>query len=153
MLVRHGRKQGNSLIYHSPLNSPMLREEIGNFNKLLTRFANGEFDKLLLEYVDKSMGWEFCKEVVIDNERLRLNKSGEKDSLYFETVDLIKKSGTVSVPKIMRHFEIGYARAKRLIERLEDEKIVKPVNNDTGPREVLIEHANDDSVWKNPAGR
>ena len=71
MLLRHGGKQGKSLVYHTPLDSPTLREELANFNKLLARFFNGEFYELLSEQSDKSPGWEFRKEIVIDNSKLR----------------------------------------------------------------------------------
>ena len=69
--VRHAGKQGKSLVYHSPLNSPTLREEIMNFNKLLISFFNGEFYKILAEHSDRNPGWEFCNEVVIANAKLR----------------------------------------------------------------------------------
>ena len=71
MLMRHGGKQGKSIVYHSPLDSSTLREELENFNKLLSRFFNGEFYELLSEHSDKSMGWEFCNEVLVDNAKLR----------------------------------------------------------------------------------
>ena len=65
--VRHTGKQGKSLVYHSPLNSLTLREEIMNFNKLLIRFFNGEY----IEPSDKSLGWEFRNAVVVNNTKLR----------------------------------------------------------------------------------
>jgi hypothetical protein len=71
MLMRHAGKQGKSIIYHSPLDSSTLREELENFNKLLVRFFNGKFYDLLSEHSDKSNGWEFHNEVVVDNAKLR----------------------------------------------------------------------------------
>ena len=62
---------GKSIVYHSPLNSSTLREELTNFNKLLMRFFNGEFYELRTEHSDKSTGWEFCNEVLVDNAKLR----------------------------------------------------------------------------------
>ena len=70
-LMRHGGEQGTSIVYHSPLNSPTLREELTNFNKLLMRFFRGEFYELLAEYSDKGTGWEFQNEVIVDNSKLR----------------------------------------------------------------------------------
>jgi len=71
MLLRHGGKQGKSFVYHTPLDSPTLREELTNFNKLLARFFNGEFYELLSEQSDRSPGWEFRNEIVVDNAKLR----------------------------------------------------------------------------------
>ena len=73
MLLRHGEKQGKSIVYHSPLDSSTLREELANFNKLLARFFNGEFYELVSEQSDRSPGWEFRNEVIVDNARLRSN--------------------------------------------------------------------------------
>src|SRR3989344_637692 len=69
--VRHAGKQGKSLVYHSPLNSPTLREEIMNFNKLLISFFNGEFYKILAEHSDRNPGWEFRNDVIVGNAKLR----------------------------------------------------------------------------------
>src|SRR3989344_288769 len=74
MLLRHGGKQGKSIIYHSPLDSSSLRMELENFNKLLSRFFNGEFYEILLEHSDKKEGWEFHNEIVVDNAKLRKTK-------------------------------------------------------------------------------
>ena len=70
-LMRHEGKQGKSLVYHSPLGSDTLREELTNFNKLLIRFFNGEFYDLLTEHSDRNPGWEFRNEVVVNNAKLR----------------------------------------------------------------------------------
>jgi len=73
-LMRHGGEQGKSLVYHSPLESLSLREELENFNTLISRFFNGGFDELLNEHSDKSTGWEFRNEVIVDNTKLRKSK-------------------------------------------------------------------------------
>ena len=73
-LMRHGGEQGKSLVYHSPLESLSLREELENFNTLILRFFNGGFDELLNEHSDKSTGWEFRNEVIVDNTKLRKSK-------------------------------------------------------------------------------
>jgi len=77
----------------------------------------------------------------------------EDNMIFAEVVDLAIKSGTVSWPKIMRHFQTGYAKAKRLLNALEKAKIIKPIVDESKPIKVLIKHGNDDSVWKNPSGR
>ena len=72
VIIRLPGDEGKSLVYHSPLNSPTLKEEVGNFNKILVRFFKGE----LIEPTNKSPGWEFRNEVVVDKETLR--KEDEK---------------------------------------------------------------------------
>jgi len=73
-LMRHGGKQGKSIVFHSPLESMSLREELENFNILLSRFFKGKFYELINEYSDKSIGWEFQNEIIVDNTKLRKSK-------------------------------------------------------------------------------
>lgn len=73
-LMRHGGDQGKSIVYHGPLDSLTLREELENFNVLLSRFFKGEFYEVLNEHSDKSMGWEFRNEIIVDNTKLRKSK-------------------------------------------------------------------------------
>lgn len=79
--------------------------------------------------------------------------NNKKDIFFIEAVDLIRKSGVISFQKIMRHFRVGYARAIRLLNELENMGVLGPDNGDSKPREILIKHEDDGSVWKNPSER
>ena len=70
-LVRLGNSKGKSIVYHSPLNSPDLQDDLEIFNKLLSQFIHGDFHKLFSKYVEKSIGWEFCNEIIFDKLLLR----------------------------------------------------------------------------------
>ncbi len=59
------------------------------------------------------------------------------DVLYDEAVALITREGKASTSFIQRHLQIGYNRAARIIERMEDEGLVSQANR-VGRREVLI---------------
>ncbi len=59
------------------------------------------------------------------------------DALYEEAIALIAREGKASTSFIQRHLQIGYNRAARIIERMEDEGIVSKANR-VGRREVLI---------------
>jgi len=50
----------------------------------------------------------------------------EPDELYDEAVRIVKESGRASVSYLQRRFRIGYTRAARLIDRMEEEGIVGP---------------------------
>lgn len=60
----------------------------------------------------------------------------EADPLYRETVAFVRDSGRASISAIQRKFKIGYNRAARLIEQLEEDGIVTPMNSNGG-REVI----------------
>ncbi len=64
--------------------------------------------------------------------------SGEADELYDEAVAFIRESQRASISAVQRKLKIGYNRAARMIERMELEGIVTPMNTHGG-REVIPE--------------
>lgn len=65
----------------------------------------------------------------------------EKDPLFDQAVGLIQKLGVASASLIQRHLKLGYARAARLLDELEQNGIIGEVNG-AKPREILIPHKN-----------
>lgn len=60
-----------------------------------------------------------------------------KDELFDDAVQLVTEMQTASVSMLQRRFRIGYTRAARLIDAMEDRGIVGPYEG-SKPREVLI---------------
>lgn len=65
------------------------------------------------------------------------NSTDEDDPLYNEIVDFCIETGKVSASLLQRRFRLGYNRAARLIDLLEDRGIIGPANG-SKPREVLV---------------
>ena len=63
-------------------------------------------------------------------------EEGDEDELYQQAVEFVIESRRASISSIQRKFRIGYNRAARLIETMEDNGIVSPMNSN-GSREVL----------------
>ena len=59
------------------------------------------------------------------------------DPLYDEAVDLVRRQGRASVSMLQRKLRIGYTRASRLVDAMEDEGIVSAPTGGTGVREIL----------------
>ena len=59
------------------------------------------------------------------------------DELFYEAKDTIVNMGKASASLLQRKLSIGYARAARLIDLLEDAGVVGPANG-SKPREILI---------------
>ncbi len=59
------------------------------------------------------------------------------DILYDDAVDLVRRQGRASVSMLQRKLRIGYTRASRLIDAMEDEGIVSAPTGGTGVREIL----------------
>ncbi len=60
-----------------------------------------------------------------------------KDEYFNEAVELLLEKGKVSIDIIQRHFKIGYPRASRLIDMMEDAGIVS-FDEKTYNRKLLI---------------
>ena len=58
------------------------------------------------------------------------------DELYNKAVDIIVKQQKVSTSYIQRYLQIGYNRAARIIEKMEEDGIISEANN-AGKRHVL----------------
>ena len=62
---------------------------------------------------------------------------GSGDELYDKAIALVARERKASTSFIQRHFQIGYNKAARLIERMEKEGIVSQANH-VGRRDVLL---------------
>ena len=61
---------------------------------------------------------------------------GDEDELYAQAVDIIKSEGKASTSFLQRKLQIGYNRAARIIDMMEEKGIVSKANH-VGKREVL----------------
>ncbi len=71
------------------------------------------------------------------------NPSDEQDPLFDEAVKIVVKSRRASISFIQRKLRVGYQRAARLMEEMEELRIVTPPQSN-GNREVLMAAENDD---------
>lgn len=65
------------------------------------------------------------------------NESVTEDKLYSNAVELAFEFGTLSTSLLQRRLSIGYGRAARLIDKLEEEGIIS-APNENEPRKVLL---------------
>ena len=62
--------------------------------------------------------------------------SSNNDELYTKAVDIVIKQQKVSTSYVQRYLQIGYNRAARIIEKMEEDGIISEANN-AGKRHVL----------------
>ena len=60
----------------------------------------------------------------------------DEDPLYEQALDIVIQAGKASASYIQRKLKIGYNRAARLIEEMEERGIVGPANG-SKPREII----------------
>jgi DNA segregation ATPase FtsK/SpoIIIE-like protein len=59
------------------------------------------------------------------------------DDMYAKAVELVQQRNKASVSLLQRSLRIGYTRAARLIDTMEERGIVGPATEGSKPREVL----------------
>ena len=63
------------------------------------------------------------------------DEDGEADPLYDEAVSFVTQSGKASISSVQRALRVGYNRAARMIETMEQGGVISPAVN--GKREVI----------------
>ena len=66
-----------------------------------------------------------------------MQKDPDEDPIQAEALAIIRKEGRASVSMLQRKLRIGYTRASRIVEKLEEKGIIGPPDPQTGTREVL----------------
>jgi S-DNA-T family DNA segregation ATPase FtsK/SpoIIIE len=64
-------------------------------------------------------------------------KKFDGDPLFEDAVEIVRKEGRASVSMLQRRLRIGYTRASRIVDTMEDKKIVGPPEGATQMRTVL----------------
>ncbi|WP_306170888.1 DNA translocase FtsK, partial [Burkholderia pseudomallei] len=62
--------------------------------------------------------------------------NGESDPLYDQAVEIVIKNRRASISLVQRHLRIGYNRAARLLEQMEQSGLVSAMSS-SGNREIL----------------
>ncbi len=66
-----------------------------------------------------------------------VDESDEKDPMFEKAVELVLHTGQASASYLQRKLKLGYARAARIIDQMEMERIVGP-SEGSKPREILV---------------
>jgi len=65
---------------------------------------------------------------------------GETDDLFSEAVKVVCQYDRASASLLQRRLSIGYARAARVVDQLQDAGVIAPSDGSSKPREVLIKN-------------
>lgn len=84
---------------------------------------------------------EICQKAIEEDENGEtkdlLNDEGEYDAIYDKAVELVLQKGQASTSMLQRAFRIGYNRAARIVDMMEKEGLVGPMDG-AKPREVIV---------------
>ena len=76
-------------------------------------------------------------EIIKNNDENFDNLSEEDEALISKSIDLIKSTNKASTSFLQRNFQIGYNKAARVMEALEQRGVVSTPNH-SGKRDILI---------------
>jgi len=116
-------------------------ENGANLKRLHGGFVSESEIEKVVDFIKKQSVFDFKNEISLDEESvdgsLSLNfDNGDVDELYAKAVDIVVNQQKVSTSFIQRYLQIGYNRAARIVEKMEDDGIVSEASN-AGKRQVL----------------
>ena len=105
-------------------------------------FISEEETKNIVDFVCNQQKAQYDETILMDDEEkgattMLENKDDYEEPLYNEIVDFVVSQGKASASLLQRRFRLGYNRAARCIDLLEERGIVGPQNG-SKPREVLV---------------
>ncbi|WP_410506387.1 DNA translocase FtsK [Haloimpatiens sp. FM7315] len=101
-------------------------------------FISEEEVENVVEFIKSQQKDLDYKEEIINQINSSVDKSeSDQDELFDEAVDIVLLEGQASTSLLQRKLKIGYNRAARIIEELEDKGVISS-RNGSKPRQVLI---------------
>ena len=86
----------------------------------------------------KSQAEPVYDEEILKEQQKSIFVNGQKDEFYEQAVKVIMESGQASVSILQRRLRLGYTRAARIIDMMEQEGIIGPFEG-SKPRKILID--------------
>ncbi len=107
-------------------------EEVERVVEYVKKSAKAEYDESVMEEIERNATAEKQKKGVSDGE-----EGDELDALFDEAVRIVVESGMASTSYLQRKLKLGYARASRIVDQMEEKGVVGPFEG-SKPRKVLI---------------
>jgi len=111
-------------------------------------FISDDEIKAVVDYTISQQKARYDQTLLMDDEEMNAKSSfddkehdADEEPLYNEIVEFVVTQGKASASLLQRRFRLGYNRAARCIDLLEERGIIGP-NNGSKPREVLVKLEN-----------
>ena len=111
-------------------------------------FVSDEEIKAVVDFTVSQQKAQYDESLTNESEDLKgattgVDKDATEEPLYNEIVEFVVTQGKASASLLQRRFRLGYNRAARAIDLLEERGIIGP-SNGSKPREVLVKLENKD---------
>jgi len=84
-----------------------------------------------------SPDYSIYEQIPVESPSSSEGDSDERDDMYYKACDFAESVGQVSISSIQRKFKIGYNKAARIMELMEDDGLVGPPKGAGKPRDFL----------------
>ncbi|RJQ46758.1 MAG: DNA translocase FtsK [Nitrospiraceae bacterium] len=106
--------------------------------RLHCAYVSEEEIKNVVDFIRSQGGPDYTLFESISQDSQEMSQLDEdKDELYMQARDIVLSTGQASISYIQRRMKIGYNRAARIMEMLEEEGVVGPPGEAGKPREIL----------------
>lgn len=108
----------------------------GRVQRVHGPFVSDEEVEKVVTFLKKQGVPDYIEQVTQEPEETPDMESASGDSLYDQAVAIVTRDGRASTSYVQRRLSIGYNRAARLIEQMEEQGVISPPNH-AGKREIL----------------
>lgn len=112
-------------------------EEIGNVVSFIKNQVNAEYDDEIMQEIEKNAIADTSKKKGAAAE-IQEDSDGQYDSLIDEALNIITQLDTASTTVLQRKLRVGYARAARIVDELEELGYISSPTGNNKARNVLI---------------
>ena len=132
--------KGDMLFLPIVMNSPLRIQGSFITDDEIKRVIDHTIEQQKAEYDDSLLNLEAVddKSSNVDGKGKSDGGTDDNDPLYNEIVEFVISTGKASASLLQRRFKLGYNRAARIIDQLEENNIIGPPNG-SKPREVLVQ--------------
>ncbi|MEA3560318.1 MAG: DNA translocase FtsK [Candidatus Omnitrophota bacterium] len=92
----------------------------------------------VVKFIKSQSGSQYNEEVLAQQQKKSSQAYFEEDDLFDEAVKMVLATGQASVSMLQRRMRLGYTRAARMVDTMEEKGIVGPYRG-SRPREILVE--------------
>tara|TARA_B100001057_G_scaffold193710_1_gene194537 strand:+ start:798 stop:2873 length:2076 start_codon:yes stop_codon:yes gene_type:complete len=112
----------------------------GNIIRYQSAFISDDEVNKLIKEIKRSQAVQYLDEldeIIKNNDENFDNLSEEDEALITKSIDLIRSTNKASTSFLQRNFQVGYNKAARIMEALEQRGVVSAPNH-AGKRDILI---------------
>jgi S-DNA-T family DNA segregation ATPase FtsK/SpoIIIE len=101
-------------------------------------FVSDHDVKEIIDFVKKQQSADYDETLDISDQEIEESDNGDLDEYYAEAVELVTDMQKASTSMLQRKFRVGYNRAARIMDQLEDNGVIGPQEG-SKPRQVYRE--------------